>query len=225
MNARLMQQVTGLDWIADDHGFAVVYVDAADGFYPSPCSGCQNDGRDGYEEIGFARQLIRWLSENYAVHPDSVVATGFSMGGYFVNYLGCTANSPVRGIAPVAAGARTSFADFCSSPRPMVLIVHALQDLSTPIEGGANSMSIADLAELWRSHARCGPAAVEWDYPAGATGLPTVHARRWDGCSGKGPVRFDVIDGAGHLWLTGADNDNGVDIGEILADYFFPVAP
>lgn len=225
MSAQLMRQVTGLDWIANDHGFAVVYVHAADGFYPIPCPGCENDGRDGYEEIDFARQVIRWVSENYAVHPDSVYATGFSMGGFFINYLGCAPNSPVRGIAPVAAGARDDFADFCASPRPGVLIVHALQDFVTPIDGGPNTMSIAALADLWRSHDGCGPTAVEWDYPAGAAGLPTVHARRWDGCAGRGPVRLDVIDGAGHLWLTAADNANGVDIGEAVADYFFPIAP
>jgi len=35
------------------------------------------------------------------------------------------------------------------------LIIHALQDTVAPIEGGANSMSIAELAEMWRSHNRC----------------------------------------------------------------------
>ena len=100
-----MRQATGLDWIANDHGFAVIYPEASDGFFPIPCPGCQNDGRDGFEEIDFAREIIRWTSETYAVHPDSVYATGFSMGGFFINYLGCAPNSPVRGIAPVAAGA------------------------------------------------------------------------------------------------------------------------
>ncbi|MEK6254879.1 MAG: hypothetical protein N2B05_09310, partial [Gemmatimonadales bacterium] len=78
MHAELMRQATGLDWIANDHGFAVIYPDASDGFFPIPCPGCENDGRDGFEEINFAREIIRWTSETYAVHPDSVHATGFS---------------------------------------------------------------------------------------------------------------------------------------------------
>jgi polyhydroxybutyrate depolymerase len=225
MDAELMRQVTGLDWIANAHGFAVIYPDASDGFFPIPCPDCTNDGRDGFEEIDFAREMIRWTSETYAVHPDSVYATGFSMGGFFINYLGCAPNSPVRGIAPVAAGARDDFDEFCSSPRPTVLIVHALQDFVAPIDGGQNSMSIAELAELWRTHGRCDGTPAEWDYPPDAIGLPTVHAQRWDGCAGKGPVRLDVIDGTGHWWLTESDNANGVDIGETIADYFFPVAP
>ena len=82
MGAELMRQATGLDWIANEHGFAVIYPDASDGFFPIPCPDCQNDGRDGFEEINFAREIIRWTSETYAVHPDSVYATGFSMGGF-----------------------------------------------------------------------------------------------------------------------------------------------
>ncbi len=167
MHAELMRQVTGLDWIANAHDFAVIYPDASDGFFPIPCPGCENDGRDGFEEIDFAREIIRWTSETYAVHPDSVYATGFSMGGFFINYLGCTPNSPVRGIAPVAAGARDDFDGFCSSPRPTVLIVHALQDFVAPIDGGPNTMSIAELANLWRTHGRCEGTPVEWDYPTG----------------------------------------------------------
>lgn len=225
MHAELMRQVTGLDSLADDHGFAVIYPDASDGFFPIPCPGCENDGRDGFEEIDFAREIIRWTSRTYAVHPDSVYATGFSMGGFFINYLGCAPNSPVRGIAPVAAGARDDFTDFCSRSRPKVLIVHALQDLMAPIDGGSNTMSIAELANLWRTHGDCDGLPTEWDYPAGAIGLPTVHAKRWDGCAGLGPVRLDVIDGRGHWWLTASDNENGVDIGETLADYFFPAEP
>ncbi len=227
MSAELMRQATGLDRIANDHGFAVIYPDASDGFFPTPCPGCVNDGRDGFEEIDFAREIVRWTSEAYAVHPDSVYATGFSMGGFFIGYLGCAPTSPVRGIAPVAAGARDDFDDFCSafSPRPSVMIVHGLQDLVTPIEGGPNTMSIAALAELWRSHAWCDDVASEWTYPAGASGLPTVEARRWDGCAGAGPVRLDVIDGAGHRWVTAGDNPSGVDIGQAIADFFFPVAP
>lgn len=225
MDGALMRQWTGLDWIANDHGFAVIYPDASDGFFPIPCPDCDNDGRDGYEEINFAREMIRWMSETYAVHPDSAYATGFSMGGFFINYLGCARDAPVRGIAPVAAGARDDFDGFCSRARPSVLILHALQDLVTPIEGGPNTMSIPALAELWREHDGCAAAPVEWDYPDGAVELPTVHATRWDGCVGAGPVRFDAIDGAGHWWVTATDNPNGVDIGRTIADYFFPVSP
>ncbi|NNK47860.1 MAG: hypothetical protein HKP01_03205 [Gemmatimonadetes bacterium] len=225
MDAELMRQATGLDWIANSREFAVIYPDASDGFFPIPCPGCENDGRDGFEEIDFAREMIRWTSETYAVHPDSVYATGFSMGGFFINYLGCAPNSPVRGIAPVAAGARDDFDGFCSRSRPTVMIVHALQDFVAPIDGGPNTMSIGELAELWRAHGRCDGTPVEWDYPTGATGLPTVHAQRWDGCAGKGPVRLDVIDGTGHWWLTEPDNANGVDIGESIAEFFFPEAP
>jgi polyhydroxybutyrate depolymerase len=227
MTAELMRQVTGLDWIANDHDFAVIYPDASDGFFPTPCPGCNNEGRDGFEEIDFAREIIRWTSSTYAVHPDSVYATGFSMGGFFINYLGCAPDAPVRGIAPVAAGARDDFDGFCTAfrPRPSVLIVHALQDFVTPIEGGPTTMSIPELAELWRTHGRCGSGATEWEYPSGAVGLPTVQAKRWDGCAGEGPVRLDVIDGAGHWWVTTSDNPNGVDIGETIADYFFPLDP
>ena len=43
----------------------------------------------------------------------------------------------------------------------MVLIVHALQDFVAPIDGGPNSMSIPELADLWRTHGRCDATPVE----------------------------------------------------------------
>ena len=61
--------------------------------------------------------------------------------------------------------------------------------------------------------------------PSGAAGLPTVHAQRWDGCAGKGPVRLDVIDGMGHWWPKAGDNPSGLDVSEVIADYFFPLTP
>jgi poly(3-hydroxybutyrate) depolymerase len=125
----------------------------------------------------------------------------------------------------VAAGAREDFNGFCGSPKPTVLIVHALQDLVAPIDGGPGSLSIGELAELWRSHDRCDPIPMEWDYPADADGPPTVHAALWRGCEGFGPVRLDVIDGSGHWWPIAGDNPNGIDVSETLADFFFPVAP
>jgi len=225
MSAELMREATGLDWVANDFGFAVIYPDASDGFFPVPCPGCENDGRDGYEEIDFAREIVRWASGKYAVSPEDVYATGFSMGGYFVNYLGCASDSPVRGIAPVAAGAREDFDGFCSAPQPSVIIIHALQDLVAPIDGAPGSLSISDLAELWRTHDDCGPEPLEWEYPDGAEGTPTVHARLWAGCAGSAAVRLDVIDGAGHWWPTAADNANGIDAGRTIAGFFFPLLP
>jgi polyhydroxybutyrate depolymerase len=219
-----MRADSNFDFIANDHGFVVVFPDA-DRFWPIPCPECSNDGRDGYEEIEFARAMIRWVTEHYAVHPDSVYATGFSAGGFFINYLGCVEDSPVRGIAPVGAGAREDFEDFCADSRPSVLIIHALQDHVATFDGRDGSMSIPGLADFWREHDHCGGTQTEWDYPPGATELPTVHATLWEGCEGGSSVRLDIVDGAGHWWLRGSNNPTGVDSGETVASFFFPLTP
>lgn len=91
------QMQTGLDAIADDFGFAIVYLDACDGFWVTPCPACDYEGRDPLEEIDYAHDLIRSLSRSHALDPDRVYATGFSMGGFFLNHVGCLPDLPFNG--------------------------------------------------------------------------------------------------------------------------------
>jgi poly(3-hydroxybutyrate) depolymerase len=71
-SAQQMREQTDLDPIADEWRFAVVYLDAYDGYWVTPCPDYDNEGRDPLEEIEYAEDLIRSLSRSHALDPDRV---------------------------------------------------------------------------------------------------------------------------------------------------------
>jgi polyhydroxybutyrate depolymerase len=223
-SALQMREQTGFDLIAEDAGFIVAYLDA-DGFWVTPCEGCDNDGRAPDEDIRFARDLVWSLAESYAVDPYDVTATGFSMGGFFLHYLGCHPDSPVRGIAPVAANARETLPADCplrSGRAPVdVLITNGLVDLVVPPEGTETTLSIDEGAEFWRDWSRCSAVTVEEAEPAEPVGdAPRILRTTWRDCGAGTRVAVQKVERAGHLWLRESTNAAGVDYGRTIARFF-----
>lgn len=223
-SALQMRASTGLDLISEDGGFVVAYLDAID-FWVTPCDGCDNDGRAPDEDIRFARDLAWSLAENYAVDPYDVTATGFSMGGFFLHYLGCHPDSPVRGIAPVAANARRTLPSDCplrSGREPVdVLITNGLVDLVVPPEGTANTLSIDEGADFWRDWSGCGAATTDDAEPADPVDdAPRILRTTWTSCAASTRVGVQKVENAGHLWLRESTNLAGVDYGRTIVRFF-----
>ncbi len=223
-SALQMREQTGFDLIAEDARFVVAYLDAID-FWVTPCDGCDNDGRAPDEDIRFARDLVWSLAESYAVDPYDATATGFSMGGFFLHYLGCHRDSPVRGIAPVAANARRSLPTDCP-PRfglePLsVLITNGLVDLLVPPEGTATTMSIDESAEFWRDRSGCGATSTDEAEPTSPVGdAPRILRTTWTSCAAGTRVGVQKVERAGHLWLRESTNAAGVDYGRTIVRFF-----
>ena len=220
-----MQTQTGLDAIADELGFAVVYLDAYDGFWVTPCPECDNEGRDALEEIDYAHDLIRSLSRSHALDPDRVYATGFSMSGFFLNNVGCLSDLPFRGIAPVAAGARRTLPSTCvasfSRRRLPVLITNGMVDLSVPPEGGDNWLGVDELTTWWRGWNDCDATSTGSVEPelAGES-APQIIRTEWSGCGAGAKVQVQKVERIGHWWLTQDNNASRVDYGRTIISFF-----
>ena len=224
-SAEQMQTQTQLDAIADEFGFAVVYLDAYDGFFVTPCPDCDNEGRDPMEEIDYAHDLIRSLSRSHALDRDRVYATGFSMGGFFLNHVGCLPDLPFHGIAPVAAGARRSMPETCLSTlsrrRLPVLITNGMVDLSVPPEGGENWLGVDELAAWWRQWNGCDVTSEESLEPEIAgENAPQIVRTEWGACVAGTRVQVQKVQRIGHWWLTEENNASGVDYGRTIASFF-----
>lgn len=223
-SALQMREQTGLDLIAEDGGLVVAYLEAID-FWVTPCEACDNDGRAPDEDIRFARDLVWSLAERYAVDPYDATATGFSMGGFFLHYLGCAPDSPVRGIAPVAANARRTLPADCPL-RPgrtpaSVLITNGLVDLVVPPEGTETTLSVDEGAEYWRDWSTCDASAVDEAEPPVAVGdTPRILRTTWIDCDEGTRVSVQKVERAGHLWLREDTNAAGIDYGRTIVRFF-----
>ena len=131
-----MARLTGLDGVADAHGFVVVYPQ---GIGNSWAAGKGDTPADeaGVDDVGFVDALIDRLAAEDGIDTTRVFATGMSSGGFMTQRLGCALATRLAGIAPVAATLIGTIAATCTPAAPMpVLEIQGTADPLVPYDGG-----------------------------------------------------------------------------------------
>lgn len=145
-------------------------------------------------DVAFFDAILKDMKSKYCLDTKRVFATGFSLGGIFVNGLGCLrGGTTVRGIVPVAgsgpnpnmAPAQADIACPAGTPPSDVptMVIHGTADGNALYKYGQWE------AEFWR----------KWN---GATTTTTTSPAPYSGCvdyqGGRVPVRFCTHSG-GHM--------------------------
>ena len=222
-DAEGFQLGTGLDEVANDMDFAVVYLEWVNGWTVAPPSA------QGVDDVAYARSLVDHMTRSYAIDPDRVMATGFSAGGMFALRLACEPDSPVQGVGTVGSTMTTSTQPVCEAgPRPLpvpaIVILGAL-DNSVPAAGRDGLLSLEDTGAVFRRVNGCGASGLLSFEPPELSTSPRSRVESWTDCQAGTGVRVDLIDGAGHTWLRGATNPSGIDVGREIAGYLLSHFP
>jgi len=210
--AREQSDLTGFNALSDRYGFIVVY--------PEGIARSWNDGRPqdaGSDDVGFVKALIADLSKRYPLDPKRIYATGFSNGGSFAEYLGCTLAAQIAAIAPVSGYLPVADVAGCRPARAISVLVFG--GTADPIEpyAGAHVMigtidrgyglSAEATATFWSANAKCvsvptvsSLAPPDTADPADAT---SVTSTAYGGCVDDADVVLDTIHGGGHRWPGG----------------------
>jgi polyhydroxybutyrate depolymerase len=130
-------ELTGMNNIADEEGFIVVYPDGLGkswngGLCCDPAAGNQVD------DVGFFRALLAHVSSLADVDANRVYAAGMSNGGFMSQRLACEASDIIAAIAPNAGLVANNNGELfeCSPPRPVpVFHVHGTGDFIVPYDG------------------------------------------------------------------------------------------
>lgn len=192
-------RTSGMNDIADQHGFIVVYPD---GVGRGNGRGTWNIGLSEFgstaDDVGFVRAILADLSQSYAIDARRIYSTGESMGGVFSYTLACRMSATFAAIAPVAA---TMVESNCAPVSPVaVLHIQGTADQNIPINGGAGSMT--GMGRNW-------PPPMNgisfWAHADGCPGTestrqdgPETTCQTFDGC--RATVEFCVVAGGGHAW-------------------------
>jgi polyhydroxybutyrate depolymerase len=220
-----MQLATGLDTLADIHDFAVAYPNAVAGHWAGTPDGNPAQ-RQGVEDVGFTRALIRNLAEDYAIIPEAAFATGFSRGGFFIQFMACQVDTPVRAIAAVGATMHQDVAALCTSPSNLApepisaLLMHGDQDNSVPASGGEDILSVAQTASVLVQLNECrGDATVT--FPPMKPSPQSIRIRRslFDRCADGTRVQIDVVEGGTHKWFGALDPGSPFSASEVVVDF------
>jgi polyhydroxybutyrate depolymerase len=193
--AKGMQYTTRLDVIADRENFIVVY--------PQGLEFSWNTGWEvsfGYATINhvneatFIREILSDLGTITSIDPQSIYATGFSMGAMAVYRLGCEMSDTFAAIAPVAG---VHLAGDCNPSQAVSVIhIHGLSDTAVEFSGGGirDFPPVEEGIEAWVELNQCTGSKMEEDQENGITHV--VYAS----CESGSVVELYTLDSWGHDW-------------------------
>lgn len=189
------QTTSGMDAVADEAGFIVVYPD---GLNKSWNAGINNEDVD---DVGFINALLDHLIATYSVDDRKVYSTGFSMGGYFSYRLACELSHRIAAIAPVSGLLATTVASTCNPSRDIpVLHFHGTNDQVVSYEG-TYSLSVEETLAYWRQNNECTSEAEITLYPdLNTTDGSTVELIAYKACTSGSEVSHFKIHNEGHTW-------------------------
>lgn len=199
---------TGYDALAEANGFVVGYPDGIGGTLGGDDLRTWNAGdccgpaeRDQVDDVAFLRTVIEQTAHEHDIDPTRILVVGHSNGGMMALRLACEAADLVTGVGAVGSSLEVGR---CAPSRPVsVALVHGLDDLQHPYEGGTGERSVS--RESFR------PARDGVEHLAAAAGCETnveetdgdLTVTTWSGCDDGTEVRLTTIAGASHAWPGG----------------------
>jgi polyhydroxybutyrate depolymerase len=219
-NADHFQQSVGIDAVADQENFVVVYPEAIDAHwnYGRPVRKMPLLHGQQVDDIGFIRTLIDDLVTRKLVDENRVYVTGFSRGAQFSFTLACALPDKIAAIAPVS-GLMTEFQiDDCRPGHPMpIMMVNGTSDDTLLYDGFLSEdyrqLSVPETIEYWRQIDGCiGEDDIKTLPHLNDHDRTRVSQFNWTGCKAGTGVRFYRIENGGHRWsrLVGSGNDDPI---------------
>ncbi len=134
----------GFDRLADEHGFAVVYPNAYEGYW-DVCTVAEDVSANGHkvDDVGFLTGMVDKLVREIGADPNRVFAAGSSRGGFMTFRLALEAPSRFRAVAAVSANVPSPENFKCkptSEGTPSVMIMNGTEDPLVPFDGGSVSL-------------------------------------------------------------------------------------
>jgi polyhydroxybutyrate depolymerase len=201
----LFARVSGMNAVADEGGFVVVYPDGSgrlgDKLLTWNAGDCCAYAKDrDIDDVAFVAALIDDVTRR--LRTGEVFVTGFSNGAMMTYRLGCELADRISAIA-VVSGAMNL--DTCRPARKLpVLVMHGTADSAVPYDGGPSgaeyptagtwtNRSVRYAVDFWTKHNACGPTPTET--------RDAEVTRQTYACQEE--VTVYTIDGGGHGWPGG----------------------
>jgi polyhydroxybutyrate depolymerase len=206
--AAQMQQISGLDALADREYFVVAYPQAVEGSWADG-SNRRASEKLGIDDVGAAKAIVADIAATHAIDRSRVFATGLSNGAIFTHRLGCEAAETFAAIAPVIGTIAAGVAASCRPGTPVAVVsVVGLADPSVPFDGSPVGERAAGTAleggrateELWRRLNDCATTVMSTPLSVSVKDGTSVDRRSYGGCRGHGDVVWYEIHGGGHRW-------------------------
>jgi len=219
MSGDEMYDITQYAALADSEGIALVFPDGEGGpdSLASPWNvknagqtvcGAGNLASAAGDDFAFIDAMEADVAQDQCLDTAHVFTTGFSMGGYFSEHVGCY-RSDMRAVAPHSGGTIDDLSACTTGHMPIILfhgtadpvIDDACDDPTVTPEAGFTAS-----ATLWAAKNGCQDTytVVPTDGSGGGSGQCYVY----DGCPADGQVELCTFNGMNHCWAGGNANDS-----------------
>lgn len=212
-----LSQTSGLNFEADQKGFAVAYPYAL----VSPGAGItewneffnHSFGTNPPDDAGFIRALIQSLQSELNPDPKRIFVTGLSNGGFMAHRVAVQLSDLVAAIG-VVEGTLVSPGDPANVPPPVapisVLMLHGDQDPTVPCCSLPPVASQEQSFNYWIGPSANACSIVDTSQPiCDSQGNPVAVEKDATGCRGNTEVKYYRLEGGVHLWYTGPMNVSG----------------
>lgn len=243
-----MAAKTGLNSLAERHGFLVLYPEGMGLFgawqhwNAGFCCGLAHE--QGVDDVAFVRRCIQDLEKRLRHGLYRVYMLGHSNGGMLTYAYAARHPDELQAIAVVAgtaggsAGPGTSFGQVQPQGVPVpLLVIHGQEDQAVPPRGGASSdpflaaygerLSLQESLDIWLEHNHCTGAPLEREEYAG-------RVLRQDWCAGlpRRAVRLLLLRNWPHAWpgpgagqVPGHSLPPGFSAAEAIWEFFTSLEP
>ena len=199
MSGQAMHDITLYSALADKEGIAVAFPDGEsgpNGAGPPWNVGTGVCGNGAFEEatgddFSFLVAMRADIEQDQCVDGAHVFLTGFSMGGYFANHVGCMRPDLVRAVAP-ASGGTHDFSTCVAGHKPVILF-HGTADTVIAESCGTQAR------DYWVAKNGCSKTVQTEVVDGGSCEIS-------QGCPPDGQVELCLFSGMGHAWAGGAPN-------------------
>lgn len=227
-SARTIESYAGMNDLADEHGFVVVYPqgtkdDWGNNFFHV---GYEFHESKDVDDIAYLHALIDYLQLSLSLSQSNVFSTGMSNGGDMSYMLACQSDK-IRAIAPVAGCMMKHIFDSCEPSKSIpVLEIHGTEDDVTLVNGDLENqegwgpyMPLDDTIQFWVAHNQLNEMDVEPVENTDTADGSTVVFHRYYSESDSTEVWFYEVEGGGHDW-PGAFGNQDIHSSQLAWQFF-----
>ncbi len=211
-NMSHQMKYTGMNSVADEEKFIVVYPQGLTGSVPTRGETTQWDSNfnTNTRDVEFIDTLLKILEKDFSVDSRRIYATGFSNGALMCYRLACELPGRFAAIAPVGGNMPLAQKSQCDLSQPVSLLyIHGNEDRIVPINGiPLYSMSAESTVRFFRDRNGCSGEPYQFSVPdVDAEDGSTVSILTFADCRDKSTVVHYLINGGGHTWPGAAEDE------------------
>lgn len=202
---------TGMTFVADTANFILVSPQAI----TDPVYGATawNSGAGAFgislnasiDDIGFLSALIAEMADNYNVDMQRVYCTGFSMGGFMTNRVGCEMSNTIAAIASVAGTIGGEYTCNAGQKIPMCHF-HGTVDGTVGYDNNIFGTQAEETVAFWANHNGCDSSPTITAISDTQDDNYSVEHWVYNNCDENTDVELWKVINADHVWL-GPQND------------------